>query len=312
MAPSFSGHETFPLRFSWLAKAVEAADENPEIFSDDVAIATFGVGRNMVRAIKHWGLATGVLEPVSRSAVAPTSFGLGVFGPDGHDPYCEDPATLWLLHWHLCRDAGRAALWHYAFGLWRGHALDLRALQPAIASWLGTMDAKVPSKSTLKRDLLCLAATYATPSARQDPEDAASCPLTSLGLLYDDAGTLYLREGRQRGLTPEVFAYAVLDFWERARPEARDALRSGGPPRPRGPRPGVPPERRTGLRPRRPHRDSRATHRSGMTARLACSSSTVSATSPPIPSLPAPTTSPPPPPELPAPYARFDPRPVPP
>ena len=49
--PSFSGHETFPLRFSWLAKAVEAADDNPEIFGDEVAIATFGVGRNMVRAI---------------------------------------------------------------------------------------------------------------------------------------------------------------------------------------------------------------------------------------------------------------------
>lgn len=221
MAPSFSGHETFPLRFSWLAKAVEAADADPEIFSDEVAIATFGVGRNMVRAIKHWGLATGVLEPTGRSAVAPTQFGREVFGPDGHDPYCEDPATLWLLHWHLCRDAGRAALWHYTFGLWRGHALDLRALQPAIASWLGTLDAKVPSKSTLKRDFLCLAATYAAPSARQDPEDAVSCPLTSLGLLYDDAGTLYLREGRQRGLTPETFAYAVLDFWARARPEAQ-------------------------------------------------------------------------------------------
>ena len=38
---SFSGHETFPLRFLWLPKAVRAAAENPGVFQSDEAIATF-------------------------------------------------------------------------------------------------------------------------------------------------------------------------------------------------------------------------------------------------------------------------------
>lgn len=174
----------------------------------------------MVRAIKHWGLATGVLAETGRGAASPTAFGRAVFAADGTDPYCEDPATLWILHWHLCREASRTALWHFMFGHWRGNALDLPRIEHALADWLAGLGARTPSTATLKRDLLCLTACYARPSSRQDPEDAVSCPLTSLGLIYSDSGVLYLREGRQRGLTARVFAYAVLDYWDREHPEA--------------------------------------------------------------------------------------------
>ena len=47
----FSGHETFPLRQLWLYKAYRAAEENDfdgGVFTDDSAIAKFGVGKNMV------------------------------------------------------------------------------------------------------------------------------------------------------------------------------------------------------------------------------------------------------------------------
>ena len=117
---SFSGHETFPLRFTWLTKAVEALGQESNAFGAEEAIATFGVGRNMVRAIRHWSLATGVLEPLEgeRGAYVPSRLGALVFGPEGADPYCEDPATAWLLHWQLCHSPRES----YAV------ALPLRAL----------------------------------------------------------------------------------------------------------------------------------------------------------------------------------------
>jgi hypothetical protein len=213
---SFSGHETFPLRFPWLAKSVEAVSEDPEVFRDETAIATFGVGRNMVRSIRHWGLATGVLapHPEERGAVVVTQLGRELFGAEGADPYCEDPGTLWLLHWLLCRDVERATLWHFVFGHWQSGALDLRALQAALEPWLARFDATLPSKSTLKRDLLCLAGTYTVPAgSRRALEDVVACPLSTLNLMMDDGGALYLRQGRQRGLPPEIFAYAVMDYW---------------------------------------------------------------------------------------------------
>ena len=219
---SFSGHETFPLRFTWLTKAVEALGQDPGAFGAEESIAEFGVGRNMVRAIRHWGLATGVLEPVEgeRGAYVPSSLGTLVFGPEGADPYCEDPATAWLLHWQLCRSSEKATLWHFLFGHWHGAAADLRTLEPALEAWLEPEGAALPSTATLKRDLQCLIGSYVPPrSTRADLEDVAACPLGSLGLLYAAAGTAYLREGRQIGLPPEVFAYATLDYWLRRAPD---------------------------------------------------------------------------------------------
>ncbi len=66
----FAGHETFPLRYGWLKKsydAVVAAQAEGQtdlrsIFTDDSAIATFGVGKNMVTSMRHWSLAAGVLH----------------------------------------------------------------------------------------------------------------------------------------------------------------------------------------------------------------------------------------------------------
>ena len=51
----FSGHETFPLRQMWLKKAFDESIERGLIrkstFSDENAIASFGVGKNMVASI---------------------------------------------------------------------------------------------------------------------------------------------------------------------------------------------------------------------------------------------------------------------
>lgn len=222
ISTSFSGHETFPLRFLWLPKVVRAAAADPAVFRSDEAIATFGVGKNMVRSMKHWGLATGVLRPVegSRSDVEPTDFGQATFGEGGSDPYCERAATAWRIHWELCRDPSRATLWHFLFGHWRGSGVDLPALEHELGRWLAAREVGPPSTSTLKRDFLCLAACYAPArSAKADPEDTATCPLTTLGLAQRSAGTLYLRGGRRAGLDARVFADAVLDYWDRVAPD---------------------------------------------------------------------------------------------
>ena len=214
----FSGHETFPLRFLWLPKAVRAAADDPGVFRQPEAIARFGVGRNMVRAMRHWGLATGVLQPVegTRSDVEPTAWGAATFGAGGADPYCEQSETAWRLHWRLCRDPERATLWHVLFGHWCGGGVEPAALADVLAPWLSERDAEPPSPATLRRDLLCLGACYAPPRTA-DPEDAVS-PLAGLGLVTRSAGALFLRTGRRAGLSARVFAEAVLDYWDAVAP----------------------------------------------------------------------------------------------
>jgi len=59
---SFSGHETFTFRYGWLKKGMDDALKDPTVFSREDAIVRLGVGKNMVGSIRHWCLATQVLQ----------------------------------------------------------------------------------------------------------------------------------------------------------------------------------------------------------------------------------------------------------
>src|SRR5262245_9789457 len=104
---SFSGHESFPFRYGWMKKGIDAVRSDGAVFSSDDAITILGVGKNMVRSIRHWCLAARLIEefqpdPASRrSLLRPTPLGTALFTNDGWDPYLEDPATAWLLHWQI-------------------------------------------------------------------------------------------------------------------------------------------------------------------------------------------------------------------
>src|SRR6185437_16640708 len=74
---SFSGHETFTLRHGWLKKALDAVSQDRNIFTKENAMVELGVGKNMVRSIRHWALATDVLaeSPGTRgNQLEPTPF----------------------------------------------------------------------------------------------------------------------------------------------------------------------------------------------------------------------------------------------
>jgi hypothetical protein len=214
-ALSFSGHETFPLRYAWPKKAVDAVAEDPSAFAAEEAIVRFGVGKNMVRAIRHWALALGVIEPEG-GGFGVSERGRLLLAEGGADPYLEDPASLWLFHWWLCREEGPCTLWHFVFGHWTGGALDPASVLPAVERWVRERGAEPPSAATLRRDLHCLLGTYAPGRGRA--EDAAGSPLVALGLIAEGEGGAVLQRRPRLALPPEVFAYAVLDFWDRVAP----------------------------------------------------------------------------------------------
>ncbi len=90
---SFSGHETFPFRYGWLKKGVNALSDNPTFFSTDRAMVELGVGKNMVNSIKYWCSAAGLIESeklnLTRGSYAPTEIDEALFLENGFDPYFE-------------------------------------------------------------------------------------------------------------------------------------------------------------------------------------------------------------------------------
>src|ERR1700726_2661602 len=114
---TFSGHETFPFRYPWLKKGYDAVRVDGDVFLRDDAMTTLGVGKNMVRSIRHWCLPAEVVEenPGEGSALRPSSLGRLLLADDGLDPYLEDPATPWLFHWHIAANRTRATTWYWTF-----------------------------------------------------------------------------------------------------------------------------------------------------------------------------------------------------
>ena len=119
MKPSFGGHEKFVFRQGWLKKGVDAVSKNPAVFADDHALVTLGVGKNMVRSIRHWCLATRLIDEMpdgSRGrSLKISTLGERLFAEAGWDPYLEDTGTIWLLHWQLATNRHRSLIWNLVF-----------------------------------------------------------------------------------------------------------------------------------------------------------------------------------------------------
>ena len=137
---SFSGHETFPFRYPWLKKGFDAVREDPTVFQRDDAITTLGVGKNMVRSIRHWCLAAGLIEEAREEGerftgtLKATEFGEWIFDDEkGLDPYLEDPATLWLLHWQIASNPRRATTWFWTFSYFNEPEFTVDQLSAAVS-----------------------------------------------------------------------------------------------------------------------------------------------------------------------------------
>jgi hypothetical protein len=214
---SFSGHETFPLRYAWLPKAVEAVLEDPTVFARDDALIRLGVGKNMVKAIRHWALTTGVIEEVEGTrgrSVAVSQLGLSIFGKDGWDPYLEDPATIWLLHWEIASRRQRATTWYYAFSHLSGPRFSKDELLVELSRVAEDAGSRT-SPASLGRDIDCFVRCYCAsrPSRTTPIEDTLDGPLVELGLIREvGKGEYLIQRGEQASLPVELLAYSILEF----------------------------------------------------------------------------------------------------
>lgn len=219
--PQFSGHETFPLRYGWLKKAFDAValaeemKDSKAIFSSDDAIARFGVGKNMVASMRHWATAASVLESISSGKMITTPFGQRLFADDGLDPFMENPATLWFIHWHLAGKPEKTT-WFWTFNHFHNATFDRDHLVQGLSKLAKDQGWSRAAMATIKRDVECFVRTYvAQPSATH--EDSLESPLTELGLIKPIGrkdGFRFVR-GVKSTLGKGVFLYALMDFWRR-------------------------------------------------------------------------------------------------
>lgn len=220
--PRFSGHQTFSFRYGWLEKGCQLIRDG-RYFSDPDALTHLGVGKNMVESIRYWCEIFGLAEDR-----ALTPFGEALLDPrEGWDPWLEDDASLWLLHWKLCSQQHVMTAATLLFGKMHKPEFDRHEWLELLRRHDSKGQGKETSVPTLERDMECCLKMYAPLKAagkKRVLELSYACPFQELGLLTSLEGSSLLRFsiGPKSGLPSEIVGYAI---WDYLRASARNALR---------------------------------------------------------------------------------------
>jgi hypothetical protein len=209
LSPIFARHETFYPRFGWLKKGFDAVFCDPNIFLAEDAHIQLGVGKNMAKSIRYWCRAFKLTDDNGI-----TAFGHQLLDENGFDPYLEDPASLWLLHWQLLKPPYSATAWYFVFFLFRKNEfkIDESLLSDLKIYSEQTFGSRI-AESSLEKDTACLVRMYLSQKDKHSfNEDNLDCPFAELGLINKVGSNLVFNIGQKPSLPPEIIVAACLDF----------------------------------------------------------------------------------------------------
>ncbi len=208
MRYSFSGHESFHCKSLWLKKGYDFINNNGR-FTDPLAVMELGVGKNMVSSMRFWLKALSLTKEDNLTPIADYLFADG----EGRDPFCDDIATLWILHFLLVR-SGIASIYSLLFTeLQRERrAFSKGQFQSFIKIKCSVPEQKnVYNENTVSKDINVLLQTYITPSDLKQLE-RYSALLINLGLIKEVEKDAYqFQEINGDAIPDAVLLYSLLD-----------------------------------------------------------------------------------------------------
>ncbi|WP_253664584.1 DUF4007 family protein [Vibrio sp. Y20_XG_PY13] len=215
---TFSGHETFPLRQTWIKKVIDMSVNGlieKKKFSDPQQFAELGVGKNMLASMKYWALACDVMTEYDNSHFKLTALSDKVFSDSGLDPYSESVTTTWLLHWVLASTGYKATSIYYVFNRLNASKFKKSDVREELVRLIDSKGKKV-SLSSLSKDLDVVFRSYALKlgGSERYQEDFAEPVFSELGLInQDEDGVFSFNRGPKESLNNHLFTYSLLCFW---------------------------------------------------------------------------------------------------
>lgn len=187
MKTKFRAHDTFYIRKGWLSKGMKYINEKPDVFvsKEENPMDVFGIGANMVKALRYWMQAVGLTEEPNngRRTQTFTPFGRSVFE---NDRYIEEMGTLQLLHYKLVTNRDNATAWYFFFNKFDLSEFSKEDFVKELNNYVLINGVSVAQRS-LEEDFNCIINTY-LPRFKSNPEKVSpennlDCPLSELALV---------------------------------------------------------------------------------------------------------------------------------
>lgn len=209
---TFSGHDSFQCRQLWLKKGFDYVQEGKN-FNDEDAVVKLGVGKNMVSSIRFWLKAFNVID----NKDIPTEFGKHLFDDEtGYDPFLEDDASLWLLHYQLVKN-GFASIYSIIFNEFRKEKLFFN--KETFVNYVKRIGESNPdlnfNENTVAKDFIVFANLYKNDPESKDVEDSFSGILSEIELLKTTGKgkeeQFYIENTERDNLPEAVVLFSILD-----------------------------------------------------------------------------------------------------
>jgi hypothetical protein len=203
---SFSGHDSFPCRNVWLKKGYDFIKDGHD-FNNEDAVVELGVGKNMVSAIRYWMRAFDLTDNQDNL----TDLAEFIFASGGRDPYLEDIATLWLLHFHLVSKA-YASIYNIIFNEFRREKIEFDIIQ--FLNYLKRKQdlGKVSfNENSVKTDFGVFTRMYESDDEpTSDIEELLVNLLSDLQLVNKKGKKFSIQNDERRSLPDDIILYAIL------------------------------------------------------------------------------------------------------
>lgn len=198
MKTSFSGHEKFECKISWLPLAYK---DIQAIYNDiESSIAITGLGSNKVKSLKQWLNKLALLDDNTFSDKAEILF--------SNDPYLENSDSLWILHTYISQNFAKATLYSLFFNEFFVFNFSKEALLDKTKQWCESKNIKI-SANTLESDVSVLIKMYLKNNGRKEFSNGLFC---ELNLLHKTNNEYVFNIKNPAELSDSAFFYIFLYF----------------------------------------------------------------------------------------------------
>ena len=219
------GHEKFPLREGWINKGLSVAKEKgTHIFLESQGPDMLGVGTNMVKSIRYWMQACGLLVKDGNKEILSDMAEIIYMNA----PYLEDIFSLWILHSNITKNIEQATVWYMFFNRFNVDSFNKADMQKKMQQELFNYVGQQVTESSLKDDIDVLLNMYSKgDNKNEDPEDKIISPFTTLGIIKKEDETYYKIQPDLRRIANELVLYEISSLLDHNKSISIETIASG-------------------------------------------------------------------------------------
>ena len=206
------GHEKFVLRDGWLSKGLINVEKNPHVFQGKEGPDIFGIGNNMVKSLRYWMKAFGLIVEKQGKGALLTNIGQIIYD---NDLYIEDMFTVWILHSNIVKNIEEATSWYMFFNKCDIEDMDKEQIEKILIREIHNyaLETKFSEKS-VKNDLDVLLNMYTKTIEEDDPEDKRDSLFAKLNLIKNVEGRIFKTSPNRTKISEWNILYELAEYFD--------------------------------------------------------------------------------------------------